>query len=197
MKKMKMKINEIFYSLQGEGYFSGNPAIFIRLSGCNLQCNFCDTNHKNFIELSNEEIYNLIKNYPCKHIVFTGGEPSLQINFNIIDFFKKKDYFIQIETNGTRELPTNIDWITCSPKDLFCSNTKLILDKIDELKVIFDGKNDISKYLEIKASYYYLQPCDVYNLDLNLEILKKCIDYILKNPKWRLSLQSQKILNIK
>ena len=77
---MKYKINDIFYSIQGEGYYTGNAVIFIRFSGCNLKCSFCDTDHSRYKFLTKEEIYTKIKKFNSKHIIFTGGEPTLQIN---------------------------------------------------------------------------------------------------------------------
>lgn len=110
------KINEIFYSLQGEGCFTGTPAVFIRFSGCNLQCDFCDTAHQEGVWMSDQEIIEEVENYPAAHVVFTGGEPGLQLTRELVLALKEKGKFIQIETNGTVVLPEGIDWITCSPK---------------------------------------------------------------------------------
>lgn len=195
-----MKVNEIFYSLQGEGRFTGTPAIFIRLSGCNLNCPFCDTKHQTYKEYTKEEIAQEIAFYKARHIVFTGGEPSLQLTWDIVNYFQRLDYYIQVETNGTRELPCNIDWVTCSPKDEFnriAKVAKIKQKKIDEIKVVFDGKIAPSKYLQLNAQYYYLQPCDVGDKERNAEIIRQCVDYIREYPEWRLSLQTQKIIDIR
>ena len=193
-----MRVNEIFYSLQGEGAFAGSAAIFIRLSGCNLKCDFCDTKHQWHSEVSLDEMLKIIKEYPAKHIVFTGGEPSLQLNAEILHFFKTHGYFIQIETNGTNKLPlVGADWVTCSPKFEFCPHAEVKLEKINELKVVYNGKNDMSKYEEMQADFYFLQPCDVGDATKNEEIMQATVAYILAHPKWRLSLQTQKILNIR
>ena len=195
-----MKVNEIFYSLQGEGRFTGAPAIFIRLSGCNLNCPFCDTKHQVYKEYAKEEIAQEIASYKARHIVFTGGEPSLQLTWDIINYFQRRDYYIQVETNGTRELPCNVDWVTCSPKDEFsriAEVAKIKQKKIDEIKVVFDGRIEPSKYLQLNAQYYYLQPCDVGDKEQNAEIIRQCVDYIQEHPEWRLSLQTQKIIDIK
>lgn len=190
-----MKINEIFYSLQGEGHFTGTPAIFLRVSGCNLKCSFCDTSHHAFVEMSPAQIIEEIKRYPAKHIVITGGEPSLQIDRDFVDALHQNGLFVQVETNGIEPIPENIDWITCSPK-----YKPICLHQVDELKCIYEGKQSEKKicslYREIKASYYYLQPCDVKDAARNAEITKECINYIKNNPHWRLSLQTHKILNI-
>lgn len=193
-----MRVNEIFYSLQGEGAYTGTPSIFIRLAGCNLRCPFCDTKHEPYKVLTKEEIMAQIANFTAKHIVFTGGEPSLQLNAEICHYFKVNGYTIQVETNGTMKLPHNcVDWVTCSPKTDYCKKAEIKQEKIDEVKVVFDGKIDVSKYLDIKAYYYSLQPCDTGNDEKNKEIIKQCIDYILYHPKWHLSLQTQKILNVR
>ena len=110
------KINEIFYSIQGEGYFTGTPAVFVRFSGCNLRCPFCDTEHKEGKMLSDDEIIAEIRRYPALHVVLTGGEPCMQVTYDLVDKIKATGRFVQIETNGTLVPPVNIDWITCSPK---------------------------------------------------------------------------------
>lgn len=196
-----MRINEIFYSLQGEGYFTGTPVIFIRFAGCNLNCKFCDTDHQPYKEYSEEEILREIKKYaPCDRVVLTGGEPTLQITADFIDLLVESGYFVNIETNGTRPLPplVNVHWVVCSPKFEFCSNADIKLDWIDELKVVYHGKEqDMSKYDEIEATYRYLQPCDTGDAIANNHIIEEAIEFIKQNPKWRLSLQTQKLLGIR
>ena len=179
------KINEIFYSLQGEGYFTGSPSIFVRFSGCNLKCPFCDTEHTHGQWMEDDEIFSAISPFPASHLVLTGGEPSLFIDEALIDRFHNAGYFVQIETNGTQLLPENIDWITCSPK----SDAQLALTKADELKIVFTGQ-DISVYDTFEARYRFLQPCSNRNTD-------KVIDFLLKNPGWRLSLQTHKFIDIR
>lgn len=194
-----MRVNEIFYSLQGEGAYSGSAAIFIRLAGCNLHCVFCDTQHQSYKEYTKEEIYQEIKDYAARHIVFTGGEPSLQLNAETIDYFHKHGYFVQVETNGTKKLPYNVDWVTCSPKDLFCNNAEIRQEKIDEIKVVFDGEHMPDKYMNLKAKarFYCLQPCDTGDEVKNREIINQCVEFIKNNPQWKLSLQTQKILKVR
>ena len=193
-----MRINEIFYSLQGEGHFTGVPSIFIRFAGCNLKCPFCDTQHEPYEEMSMQDIIDRIKGFVGWHVVFTGGEPSLQLTADICHQLKDLGYDIQVETNGTHELPEGcIDWVTCSPKDAFCKNAEIKISHIDEVKVVFDGKTDVSRYLDIDARCYSLQPCDTGNEKENKEITAKCVDYILAHPEWRLSLQTHKILYIR
>lgn len=193
-----MRINEIFYSLQGEGRYAGTAAIFIRFAGCNLNCDFCDTKHQTYKEYTNAELLREIKRYaPCDRVILTGGEPSLQITNELIDLLADHGYFINVETNGTRPLPT-VNWVVCSPKFEFCPNADIKLDWIDELKVVYCGKEqDMSKYDNIEATCYYLQPCDTGDPEKNVRIINETIQFIKQNPKWRLSLQTQKILGIR
>ena len=95
------KINEIFYSLQGEGYHTGTPAIFVRFSGCNLKCDFCDTQHEEGTMMTDEEIITKVKKYPAVTVVLTGGEPSLWIDDQLIDLLHQAGKYVTIETNGT------------------------------------------------------------------------------------------------
>ncbi len=190
-----MRINEIFYSLQGEGRFTGTPAVFIRFAGCNLKCQFCDTKHDTFTEMSEEDIIAEVSKYPTSHIVITGGEPTLQLTATLVDKLHAAGKFIQIETNGTCALPDGctIDWITCSPK-----YRPVKLEHIDELKVIYmSEEQDMSQYDCITASAYSLQPCDTGNAKTNARILKETIAYCLAHPKWRLSLQTHKMINVR
>lgn len=181
---MKYKINDIFYSIQGEGYYTGSAVIFIRFSGCNLKCSFCDTDHSRYKFLTKEEIYTKIKKFNSKHIIFTGGEPTLQINKELCLYFKRKGYYLSIESNGTNKIDNYIDWITISPK-----NKDFTQKKGNELKVIFNTI-DLKNLTKLKFDYYYIQPKSEKNI-------KKIINYIKKNPIWKLSLQTQKILKIR
>ena len=125
------KINEIFYSLQGEGYHTGTPAVFIRFSGCNLKCSFCDTRHEEGVLMSDDEIIAEVGKYPAVTVILTGGEPSLWIDEAFIDRLHQAGKYVCIETNGTNPLPKNIDWVTCSPKQ----GVKLGITRMDEVKV--------------------------------------------------------------
>ena len=93
-----MRVNEIFYSLQGEGFYVGVPSVFIRLSGCNLQCSFCDTTHQSFTDMSEREIADVVAQYPAQHVVITGGEPSLQLSALLIELLHKLDKEVAVET---------------------------------------------------------------------------------------------------
>lgn len=188
-----MRVNEIFYSLQGEGHFTGTPAVFLRLSGCNLRCSFCDTRHQDFKEMSEKEITDAVKLFPARHIVITGGEPTMQLNAALTRLLHDEGFFIQIETNGSIPLKegVEVDWITCSPKD-----KPITLQRIDELKVLFMHQ-DMTQYDTADAKDYRLQPLDSGDDDENKKNLNDTIDYILHNPKWKLSLQTHKIINVR
>ena len=95
------RVNDIFYSLQGEGRNTGRAAIFIRFAGCNLKCPFCDTDFAQYEEMSDEDILNRIKSYPSRFVVLTGGEPSLQVDRQLVDLLHKHGYELAMETNGT------------------------------------------------------------------------------------------------
>lgn len=188
-----MRVNEIFYSLQGEGRHVGTPAIFIRFSGCNQRCSFCDTEHEQGEELTEEDILERIKDFPARHVVITGGEPTLQLTSSLVDKLHSAGKFVQIETNGSVALPEGcrVDWVTCSPKGL-----PVMLHRIDELKVVYRGQ-DMSQYDKFEAKEYYLQPCDVKDEAKNECYTSETINYIKSNPKWKLSLQTQKILKVR
>lgn len=190
-----MRVNEIFYSLQGEGRFTGTPAVFIRFAGCNLKCSFCDTRHEPFKEMTEDEIARTAASYPASHVVITGGEPTLQLTPGLINKLHACGKFVQIETNGTTALPhgCDVDWVTCSPK-----TGEIKLERVDELKVLYiNGDQDPDRYTGVKAKIYSLQPCDTGDDERNRDILSHAIDYCLKHPKWHLSLQTHKLINIR
>ena len=201
-----MKVNEIFYSLQGEGHYTGTPAVFVRFAGCNLRCWFCDTDFEKGVEMSEDEIVEAVLQYPTRYVVITGGEPTLQITASLCDKLHAHGLYLMMETNGTRPLPEGcqIDWITCSPKliDVEEGTRKLAtirLRRIDELKVVFEDSptQDMALYEQIPATEYRLQPCDIQDPLSNQAILNKTIKYILQHPKWKLSLQTHKILHVR
>lgn len=203
---MKMyRINEIFYSLQGEGIFTGTAAVFIRFSGCNLACPFCDTEHQPFTRMERKDIIREIDRV-CDGIrpalcVLTGGEPTLQVDQDLLETLRKRFKRIAIETNGTRDVISGFDLITISPKDCFVENAALAVQTSGaetECKVVFDGEHNPEQYFErVQASHYYLQPCDTGDPARNAEILAAAVQHIKTHPWWRLSLQTQKIINVR
>lgn len=196
----KYKVNEIFYSLQGEGYYAGTPAIFVRFSGCNLACPFCDTDFKAYTEMTEWEIVDKVRDLSkdAPLVVFTGGEPALQLTPYLIESLHNEGYTVAVETNGTKELPYNVDWVTVSPKAAFIEGdvAKPTIDFASEIKVVFDGKHEVSDY-GIGVQYHFLQPCDTGDPERNQEIVNQCVEYIKAHPHWRLSLQTQKIIGVR
>lgn len=193
-----MRVNEIFYSLQGEGKHTGVAAIFIRLAGCNLQCGFCDTDHEPYEELTEEAIVRKVIQYPARHVVITGGEPTLQLTRSLVDLLHDAGKYIQIETNGTIKLKDGlehlIDWITLSPK-----HEKINIQRFDELKVVYQGQ-DMTQYDDLLPNHHsarYLQPCDYKDKTKNAATIAATIAYIKAHPEWRLSLQTHKYLDIR
>ena len=194
-----IRVNEIFHSLQGEGFNSGTAAVFLRLSGCNLDCPFCDTDHANGSLMTEEEAAEATTRWATPLVVITGGEPALQLNKALVDALHRRGKRIAVETNGTLPLPDGIDWITLSPNDLFVGETaRPVLTAANELKVLFDGVHLPPNYSHIAISHgRFLQPCDTGNSALNQSITDATVEYIKTHPQWRLSLQIHKILNIR
>lgn len=192
---MNLNVNEIFYSLQGEGIRAGYPSVFIRLSGCNLTCGFCDTEFESGKTMSVDELAKYISKFPCKEIVWTGGEPGLQLTKEIIEYFKSLGYFQAIETNGSVKIPDNIDHITLSPKVAEHIISKNFPNGVTELKyVIHTGKLSVPEP-GTKAEYYWLSPQSDGNT-INQNNLKYCIELCLKQPKWKLTLQTHKVWKV-
>lgn len=193
------RINEIFYSLQGEGYHSGTPAVFVRFSGCNLRCHFCDTQHQEGKTMSLQEIVDEIKKFPVASlVVLTGGEPSLYINEAFVAELKQKTHkTITIETNGTRPLPNNLDWVTLSPKTAFAGGDILpcVIKQCDELKVVYLGQ-DLEQYDSIDTKHRFLQPCFYEDEMQRKTNMKACVDAVIHSPNWRLSLQIHRVLGL-
>ena len=193
------KVNEIFHSLQGEGYNTGTASVFIRLSGCNLRCDFCDTQHEAGTMMSLPEIVEQVMRYPkAPLIVLTGGEPSLWIDKDFVAGLKAMTgKTIAIETNGTHTLPDGIDWVTLSPKAGIGNSGEapVVLTRCDELKVVYLG-HDLSQYDGITATHRYLQPCWVSDMDQRRRNMLATVQAVLDNPEWRLSLQTHRIMGI-
>jgi 7-carboxy-7-deazaguanine synthase len=206
-------IKEIFYTLQGEGAHAGRPAVFCRFSGCNLWtgresdrssavCQFCDTD---FVGTDGErggkfreaallaaEINSLWPDTHAasKYVVFTGGEPLLQLDAALIDAMHAHGFTIAIETNGTLPVPPGVDWICVSPK----MGSALVVGKGNELKVVIPQTGqDLSAYEHLDFENFYVQPMDGPLAAFNTGL---AIDTCRRNPKWKLSLQTHKLLNI-
>ena len=204
------RINDIFYSLQGEGYNTGRAAVFVRFAGCNLRCPFCDTEFDTFREMTDEEIVAEIAQYPARFVVLTGGEPTLQVDEAFVDLLHQHGFEVAMESNGTRPAPQNLDWLTVSPKSIRGEWREESGEKKeergerlpDEVKVIFDGSTDPEAFLPSPYTLHpspilYLQPCDTGDAAHNARIIQQCINYIKEHPQWRLSLQTHKLANFK
>lgn len=197
------RVNDIFYSLQGEGHNTGRAAVFIRFAGCNLRCSFCDTEFDTYREMTAEEIVASINTYPARFVVLTGGEPTLQVDEAFVDLLHQHGFEVAMESNGTRPAPNNLDWLTVSPK---ISGEKWKVESgwrlPDEVKVVFDEDTVPETYLPSPSTLslspiLYLQPCDTGNAERNAIIINRCIDYIKEHPQWRLSLQTHKLIGFK
>ena len=212
-------VKEIFYSLQGEGYYTGRPAIFCRFTGCNLWngkessrssaiCNFCDTdfigtdgqNGNKFTDathLANTLNEFWPKDHGNQFVVFTGGEPLLQLDDGLINAMHQLGFEIAVETNGTVTPPAGIDWLCVSPKGA----SKVLITECDELKLVYpqpDVLPDSTNH--IQAKHYFLSPKNPFDATQitpsQQDYVKQTIDYCLMNPKWKLTLQTHKILRI-
>jgi len=183
------RINEIFNSLQGEGFHSGRAATFVRFAGCNLRCSFCDTDFREFREMTAQEIVDEIGHFRTSWVVLTGGEPTLQADEPLIEELHAAGFIVAMETNGTHEPPKGIDWLTCSPKQT------PVIKACNELKLVFTDAQSVSDY-GIEAEHYFLQPCDTGSPERNRHITAACVEYIKQHPRWRLSLQTHKLIGI-
>ena len=210
---MAYKIKEIFYTLQGEGGQSGRPAVFCRFTGCNLWtgrekdkpkaiCQFCDTDFWGMdgenggkyktAELLAQKVKSLWIDPKLgkPFVVCTGGEPALQLDKPLIDAFHREGLEIAIETNGTVALPEGIDWICVSPK----ARTEVIILRGDELKLVYPQTGlEPEQFQHLDFTHFYLSPMDNAFQKTNMQLT---VDYCLKHPQWKLSLQTHKILNI-
>ena len=206
------QIKEMYYTLQGEGARTGRPSVFCRFTGCNLWsgrekdrstavCNFCDTDFVgvdgpgggkfiNALELSDAIEAFWPNEEPNKYVVFTGGEPGLQLDKNVIDHLHLKNFEVAVETNGTLDLPLNIDWLTVSPK----ADSTLKIRTGNELKLVYPQENvSPNSFEDLDFEIFYLQPMDNEDKDKNTQ---RTIQYCLEKPKWKLSLQTHKYMGI-
>lgn len=192
---MKLNVKEIFYSLQGEGGRAGEASIFIRLTKCNLKCSFCDTDFAEGEDMFLDKILKTIQVYPCKWIIWTGGEPTLQLKDEHLDFFKSKGYKQAIETNGTKPVSSLIDYITCSPKNNY-ERIKQYLPSVDEIRIpLMSG--DILPPIEVLpvAHKYFISP--VFDgSNMNQQNIDYCVKLVKEDPRWILSLQTHKLIHI-
>ena len=193
-------IVEIFNSVQGEGYHTGTPSIFIRFGGCNLQCSWCDTDFSVYERKTISEIMEILSQWTTKRIIYTGGEPAMQKLRPLSDELYSKGYNIAIETNGTIELEEGVvDWVCVSPKNMVHPEHPIKQRKGDELKVVYTGQ-DLSIYDELKKGFdnLFLQPCYDESKDAgtNGKTFHSTFDMVIQNPGWNLSLQTHKWMDV-
>jgi 7-carboxy-7-deazaguanine synthase (Cx14CxxC type) len=206
-------VKEIFHTLQGEGANAGTAAVFCRFAGCNLWsgreadraqavCRFCDTD---FIgtdgggggrfETAADLADAIHAAWPApgtqaRFVVFTGGEPLLQLDAPLLDCVHAKGFRIAVETNGTLPVPPGVDWICVSPK----STAPLAQAEGDELKLVFPQEDALPERFEaLSFDHYFLQPMDGPEREANT---RAAVDYCKSHPRWRLSLQTHKLIGI-
>ena len=209
---MNYRIKEIYFTQQGEGKNTGKNFVFVRFAGCNLWsgkekhrasaiCKFCDTDFYgtdgvNGGVYETKDLVTKIKSLWVSmdseiRVVLTGGEPLLQVDDSLITALKKANIYIAIETNGTLKAPKGVDWICMSPK----ANTDIQLTEGSEIKVIYPQENlDPADFNNMNFSNYYIQPMDSKDYETNVS---KSVEFCMQNSKWRLSLQTHKILGIR
>lgn len=210
---MTYSVKEIFYTLQGEGANAGTPAVFCRFAGCNLwsgreqdragaTCDFCDTDFVGTdgtgggkFETADALAEAVAREWRSggahRFVVCTGGEPLLQLDAALVDALHARGFRVAIETNGTLEAPAGIDWVCVSPK----AGAPLKLGRGDELKLVYPQERARPEDFEsLSFEHFFLQPKDGPARDANT---KSAIDYCMAHPRWRLSLQSHKIVGIR
>lgn len=204
---MSYKVKEIFCTLQGEGFHAGRAAVFCRFSGCNLWsglekdrssaiCQFCDTDFVGGKEWDSAGVLALsirdaweggAKN---RFVVFTGGEPLLQLDEALCLELSVLGFEVAVETNGTIPIPNFVDWVCMSPK----AGAKTVVTKGNELKLVYPQPGIDPKELEdMDFEHFFIQPMDGVNLGWNR---RASICFVKNNPRWRLSTQTHKILDI-
>lgn len=206
---MTYSVKEMFYSLQGEGANTGRAAVFCRFSGCNLwsgreqdranaDCNFCDTDFVGGNKFSAaQSLAQAVEDLwggdegGQRFVILTGGEPGLQVDAQLVHALRTRRFEVAIETNGTVELPATIDWVTVSPK----GTLDLKITDGDELKLVFPQTGvDPSRFADLAFDHLFLQPMAGPDEKQNTLL---ALDYCRAHPKWRLSLQTHKLLNIR
>jgi len=198
MERTAYQVMEHFGTLQGEGYYTGRAAYFIRLSGCDVGCVWCDVKESWDVGAGKsyllEEIKGLSEGFDF--IVLTGGEPAMHDLRALTDMLHKENKFISLETSGCYELNGAVDWYTFSPKK-FKKPHREAYEKADELKVVIYHPSDLA-WAEEHAKQVndqcllYIQP----EWSKKDQLQELIIDFITRNPRWRLSLQTHKFLNI-
>ncbi len=194
------QINEIFYSLQGEGVRAGEPSLFVRFARCNLACSVdshgfdCDTEFESGRRLGAAEIVGELQalSADCRWVVLTGGEPALQLDRELIEALHEAGYRLAIETNGSIELPPGLDWITVSPK---VAEHAIRQRRADEVKYVRAYGQAIPETV-VEADHYLISPAFEGD-ELDRRTLGWCIRLVREHPPWRLSVQQHKLWRVR
>jgi 7-carboxy-7-deazaguanine synthase len=194
-------VNEIFYSIQGEGMRWGTANLFLRFTGCNLTCRKevegfdCDTEFASGRKMDLDQLCRELAQVSpaAKNIILTGGEPALQVNPDLIDALKAAGYYLAIETNGTYELPDGIDWITVSPKT---AEHTIRVKRANEVKYVRHFGQGLPRP-SIEAEHKLISPACQPGGVYNQSTLDWCCRMVKENPEWRLSLQTHKMLRVR
>ncbi len=208
---MIYRINDMFYSLKGEGQWTGTPMFFVRLSGCNLKCSFCDTDHLSNQSMSAQEIMSEIVSFPTNRVVITGGEPLIHDLRPLLCALQEEHYFVHLETNGTLPYPNPglLSWVTVSPKSAISTMDPFIIEEADEIKFLCgipDWKEYIENFIEefqpegklwLMPLAKNIQEGDRSQGDLIWDNVNEAIDFCKQHPSFSLCMQMHKILNIK
>lgn len=207
-----LKVKEIYLTKQGEGYHTGQEAVFCRFTGCNLwsglekdrhkaACRFCDTDFRGvdgvnggrYTELSLvKKIQEIWGRESSPFVVFTGGEPLLQLKKSFIDLCKHRNFYVALETNGTKVIPNGIDWVCVSPKP----RSTIVIRKASELKLVYPQREPEmapENFVGFDAGHRYLQPLDNKHQKYNIQLAN---EYCQHHPDWKVSIQTHKILGI-
>ena len=193
---MNLKVKEIFYSLQGEGGRQGAASIFVRLSGCNLKCDFCDTDFSGGKDMSCEQILQQISQFPCRWIIWTGGEPTLQLTDDCLMFFKQSGFHQAIESNGCYPLSELLDYTVVSPKGV-STYAKSVNSQVNEIRLPVRESDHIPSIETLpEADHYFLSPIFTKNPVETKKNIEYCVKIIKQKTEWRLSLQMHKWIGI-
>jgi 7-carboxy-7-deazaguanine synthase len=197
----KLRVSEVFYSLQGEGARAGSANVFVRLQGCKAKnaCYAngirCDTEFESGREYSLAEVAAAVSVFKCRSIIWTGGEPAQQLTGAIVGFFKDLGFYQAIETSGLLPVPQNLDWITLSPKVAEHVCEKNFPKGVSELRYVRSKDQSIPQPA-VSAQHYFVSPHNNGN-EVDYDNLRHCIELVKENPQWKLSTQLHKIWSVR